>query len=214
MSISGVDYTGYLHTYEAYRIPKGTTVKNSEGEDVILSKEEDQLVLTEESSRQLVKDRKDYGDMLKTQAEMAAEKTQSAATEKYIKDQAKALAVYRALANGDNVPASDESRLMDYDKKLYQAAKMAQAMAQMQKKKAESKESQWDQREEEAHNKKMEKLCEESNEAALAIGTEYHKFYEAQLQNVVEIDSSGVDLSSLKTCNLGGLTGEYIDLSL
>ena len=129
----------YLHTYEAYRVPKGTVVKNADGENVVLSSEEDTLVLTEQASRQLVNDRRDYGGMLKKQAEMAAEKTQEAANEKIAKDQAKALAVFRSLAKGDNVPSSDESRLMEYDPKLYQAAKAAQAMAQMTKKKTESK---------------------------------------------------------------------------
>ena len=154
MSVSGVDYSSFLHTYEAYRIPKGAKVQNQAGEEVVLSDEEDTFVLTEEASRQLVKDRKDYVGMLQTQAEMAAEKTQEAATERIAKDQAKAMAVFRSLANGDNVPSSDERRLMDYDSKLYQAAKAAQAMAQMAKKRAESKESEWDEREEEEQRKK------------------------------------------------------------
>ena len=74
--------SGCLHTYEVYRIPKGTKVQNAAGEEVVLSEEEDTLVLTKESSRQLVKDRRDYGDLLQTNAEMAAEKTQDAARKK------------------------------------------------------------------------------------------------------------------------------------
>ena len=143
--------SSYLHTYEAYRVPKGTKVQNQAGEEVVLSNEEDTLVLTEKASRQLVNDRRDYGGMLQAQAEAAAEKTQEAASEKIAKDQAKAMAVFRSLANGDNVPSSDESKLMEYDSKLYQAAKAAQAMAQMAKKRAESKDSEWDEREEEEH---------------------------------------------------------------
>ena len=148
MNSVNLDMTKYLHSYEAYRVPKGTKVQNQAGEEVVLSNEEDTLVLTEKASRQLVKDRGDYIGMLQTQAEMAAEKTQEAATERIAKDQAKAMAVFRSLANGDNVPSSDESRLMEYDSKLYQAAKAAQAMAQMAKKRAESKESEWDERDE------------------------------------------------------------------
>ena len=79
--------SGYLHTYEAYRIPKGTKVQNAAGEEVVLSEEEDTLVLTKESSRQLVKDRRDYGDLLQTNAEMAAEKTQDAARKKIAEDE-------------------------------------------------------------------------------------------------------------------------------
>lgn len=51
----------YLHSYEAYRVPKGTTVKDAAGKDVVLSKEEDVLVLTEKASKQLIEDRRDYG---------------------------------------------------------------------------------------------------------------------------------------------------------
>ena len=206
--------SSFLHTYEAYRVPKGTKVQNQAGEEVVLSNEEDTLVLTEKASRQLVKDRGDYIGMLQTQAEMAAEKTQEAATERIAKDQAKAMAVFRSLANGDNVPSSDESRLMEYDSKLYQAAKAAQAMAQMAKKRAESKEPEWDEREEEEQRKKEKILGDESNEAALAIGKGSHEFNEAMKQNIVEVDSSGVDFSSLKTMSLGGVTGEFIDLSI
>ena len=214
MSVSGVDYSSFLHTYEAYRIPKGAKVQNQAGEEVVLSDEEDTFVLTEEASRQLVKDRKDYVGMLQTQAEMAAEKTQEAATERIAKDQAKAMAVFRSLANGDNVPSSDERRLMDYDSKLYQAAKAAQAMAQMAKKRAESKESEWDEREEEEQRKKEKILGDESNEAALAIGKGCHEFNEAMKENIVEVDSSDIDFSSFKTMSLGDVTGAYIDLSL
>lgn len=36
-----------------------------------------------------------------------------------------------------------------------------------------------------------------------------------QQQNIVEIDSSNIDLSSLRVMNLGmGVVGEYIDLSI
>ena len=207
--------SAYLHQYEAYRIPKGTTVKDMTGNDVVLSNTEDVLVLTEEAGRQLVKDRGDYGNMLQTKAEMAAQKTQSAAMEQMMKDQAKALAVFRSMSDGDIVPDADERKLMEYDDKLYQAAKMAQAMAQRMKKEVENKESEWDEREEKENQRKREKLCEESNEAALAVGTGVQQLSAAQKQNIVEIDSSGVDLSNITAVNLGsGVTGSNIDLSL
>lgn len=207
--------SAYLHQYEAYRIPKGTTVKDMTGNDVVLSNTEDVLVLTEEASRQLVKDRGDYGNMLQTKAELAAQKTQSAAMEQMMKDQAKALAVFRSMADGDIVPDADERKLMEYDDKLYQAAKMAQAMAQRMKKEAENKEAEWDEREEKENQRKREKLCEESNEAALAVGTGVQQLSAAQKQNIVEIDSNGVDLSNITAVNLGsGVTGSNIDLSL
>ena len=92
---------------------------------------------------------------------------------------------------------------------------MAQAMAQRMKKEAENKESEWDEREEKENQRKREKLCEESNEAALAVGTGVQQLSAAQKQNIVEIDSNGVDLSNITAVNLGsGVTGSNIDLSL
>lgn len=207
--------SAYLHTYEAYRIPKGTTVKDAAGKDVVLSEEKDVLVLTEKASRQLIEDRRDYGGMLQMKAELAAQKTQEEGMKQFMKDQAKALAVFRSMSNGDVVPSSDEKKLMEYDDKLYQAAKMAQAMAQRMKKEIEKKKSEWDEKEEAEQRKKMDELCEASNEAALAVGTGSHEFSAAQKQHIVEVDSSGVDFSSLTAVNLGsGVTGTNIDLSL
>lgn len=205
----------YLHSYEAYRVPKGTTVKDAAGKDVVLSKEEDVLVLTEKASKQLIEDRRDYGGMLQTKAEMAAQKTQEEAMKQMMKDQAKALAVFRSMSNGDVVPDTDEKKLMEYDDKLYQAAKMAQAMAQRMKKEAEKRESEWDEKEETEDVKRMEELCTASNEAALAVGTGSQEFSAAQKQHIVEVDSTGVDFSTLTAVNLGsGVTGANIDLSL
>ena len=205
--------SGYLHTYEAYRIPKGTKVKDTTGKDVILSNEEDILVLTEKASRQLVEDRRNYGYMLQMQAERAAQRTQEEASEKYAKDQAKVMSVFRAMAKGDIVPASDEKKLMEYSSELYQSAKMAQSMA-LQAERRKHK-SQWDDKEEEAHEAKMKELRDESNEAALAVGTGSSKFSNEQKERIVEIDSSGVDFSSMQVMNLGsGVAGAYINLSV
>lgn len=204
----------YLHSYEAYRVPKGTAVKDAAGKDVVLSEEKDVLVLTEKSSKQLIEDRRDYGGMLQTKAELAAQKTQEEGMKKMMKEQAKALAVFRSMADGDIVPSSDERKLMEYDDKLYQAAKMAQAMAQRMKE-VEKKKSEWDEKEEAEDKQRMEELCAASNEAALAVGTGSREFSAAQKQHIVEVDSSGVDFSTLTAVNLGsGVTGANIDLSL
>lgn len=207
--------SSYLHSYEAYRIPKGTTVKDATGEEVVLNKEEDSLVLTKEASKQLVEDRRDYVATLQLNAQMAAQKTQDAASEKYWDDQAKAMAVFRSMANGDIVPYTDEKKLMEYSDELYQAAKQAQTMAQILKERVEKKESEWDEEEEAEFREKMEMLKAESNEAAQAIGTGSQAFSEAQKSRIVEVDSSDVDFSQMQTMNLGsGVTGMNIDLSL
>ena len=84
----------------------------------------------------------------------------------------------------------------------------------MEMKRAESKESEWDEKEEEEYLSKMSKLCDESNEAAFGMGKEFQKFSDAQKENIVEIDAGGMDFSSMRTVSLGGVTGEYIDLSV
>ena len=213
MSKINANMTNYLHTYEAYRIPKGTKVKDAAGKEVVLSNEEDVLVLTAKAGKQLVNDRRSYGYMLQMQAERAAQRTQEAASEKYAKDQAKIMSVYRAMAKGDIVPASDEKKLMEYSSELYQSAKMAQSMA-LQAERRKHK-SQWDEKEEEAHRVKMKELRDESNEAALAVGTGSNEFSNVQKERIVEIDSSEVDFSSMQVMNLGsGVTGAYIDFSV
>ena len=213
MSRIDANMSGYLHTYEAYRIPKGTKVKDATGQEVILSNEEDVLVLTEKAGRQLVEDRRNYGSMLQMQAQMAAQRTQDAASKKYAKDQAKVMSVFRAMAKGDIVPVSDEKKLMEYSSELYQSAKMAQSLA-LQAERRKHK-SQWDDKEEEAHKAKMKELRDKSNEAALAVGTGSREFSNVQKERIVEIDSDGMDFSSMQVTSLGAdVTGAYINLSV
>lgn len=49
---------------------------------------------------------------------------------KMAEDMGKIMEVYRRIASGAKVPAKDEQKLMDYDFKLYMAAKQAALMAQ------------------------------------------------------------------------------------
>lgn len=205
--------SAYLHTYEAYRVPKGTTVKDAKGEDIVLSKEEDVLVLTEKAGKQLVKDRREHNGMLQLKAEAAAQKTQAAVSEKRAADELKIMAVYRAIARGDIVPAGDEKKLLEYSAELYQAAKMAQAMVQEAERRKQD--SQWDEEEEDAYNAKKRELCAESEAAAAAVSKGSKKFSSVQKERIVEIDAEDVDFSSMKVMNLGsGITGMYMDLSV
>ena len=49
----------------------------------------------------------------------------------------------------------------------------------------------------------------------MAVGIGSHEFSAAQKQNIVEVDSSGVDFSNITAVNLGsGVTGSNIDFSL
>lgn len=55
-----VDASKYLHSYEAYRIPDGSTALKAENADIVKSDGSNQLVLTEKSKKQLIKDRLTY----------------------------------------------------------------------------------------------------------------------------------------------------------
>lgn len=125
----------------------------------------------------------------------------------------KIMAVYRAMVKGDIVPGSDERKLQEYSSDLYQAAKMAQAMAQVSERKKQK--SQWDEQEERAYNEKKKELSDVSNKAVSDLVEGSQKFSSVQKECIIEIDSSGVDFSSMKVMSLGaGVTGVNIDLSV
>lgn len=119
-------------------------MKDAAGEDIVLSTDEDKLVLTEKAGKQLVKDRLEYSTLLQNDISNKSAKTQAEAQKQFAKTQAKAIAVFRSLSDGKIVPDSDEKKLMEYDPKLYQMAKMAQMLAQRTKEDAEKKKSEWD----------------------------------------------------------------------
>lgn len=202
--------TSYLHTYEAYRVEKGTKVQDASGNEMVLSDESDVLVLTEKATKQFLKDRNDYAELLEMNWNVKTEQCNAESTKEIGKDLVKIMAVYRALAKGNYVPAKDERKLQEYDADLYQSAKIAQAMAQQQKRKKEK--SQWDEKEEEEHRKKMEELKQEADEALDDYCKGIKTFSDIQKTQVVETDSSNVDFSSLKVENLGnGVAGVQID---
>lgn len=63
-----------------------------------------------------------------------AAKSNAEAMADYYEDLQKILMVAMRMAKGDTVPGSDEKKLMDYSFEMYETAKNAQVMAQMQKK--------------------------------------------------------------------------------
>lgn len=73
-------------------------------------------------------------------------------------DLRKIMEVVRRMTKGDNVPHSDEKKVMEYDKDMYQMAKSAQMVAQMRKKDREDHDSLWKDEE--------QKECEGAMDAA------------------------------------------------
>lgn len=203
--------SNYLHTYEAYRIPKGTAIRNAEGKTEV--SKEDQLVLTEKAQKQLIQDRMDFGaDMIAERRKMDAEQN-AEAEKKYAEDQSKMIAVFRSMSEGKMVSDTDEKKLMEYDPKLYMAAKMAQMMAQRVE---EQKESHFNEKDEEEYRKKMEAYNTQKDDFNAKFNSEFDKFVEAQKGSVVEVDAADIDFSSLKpVVNLGGgISGTFIDMSV
>lgn len=124
------------------------------------------------------------------------------------------ITVYRNMAKGDMVSDADEKKLMAYDPKLYQAAKMAQMMAQRAE--AEKHKSEWNQDEEDAYEAKLKELGEVGDELRDEANKTFGEFVEAQSANVVEIDASNINLSSITSFYKmgGGLAGATFDISL
>ena len=207
MSSVSNNMSDFLHTYEAYRIPKGHEALEAQNAELIKTEEGSELILTEQSRKQLLKDREKYNAMLFAEANMAAEKTQIAAKEKQAIDEAKIMAVVRAMTKGEIVPPGDEKKVMDYDGDLYMAAKMAQTIAIQAER--HKRKSLWDEEEEEEFRKKMDELNEEANELASSMGEKSADFAKAQEANVVEVDMGNVDLSKVQcfvkySDNVGG----------
>lgn len=69
---------------------------------------------------------------------------QKDATKEIADDYAKIMTTIARMCKGDIVPASDERKVMDYDKKVYAMAKQMQQAMAMQKKKREKHDSLWD----------------------------------------------------------------------
>ncbi len=203
--------SSYLHTYEAYRLPKGTKVQSASGKEVV--SKEDQLVLTEESQKQLIKDRVEFGSaMLEEKKRINAERNQEA-EKKMSEDQAKMIAVFRSMSEGKMVSDTDEKKLMEYDPKLYMAAKMAQMMAQRAE---EEKESHFNKSDEEEFQKKIDSYNKKTDEINKNWNSTVDNFVNAQKESIVEVDSAGIDFSSIKsTIDFGGgITGAVYDVSV
>ena len=114
----------------------------------------------------------DYMDKLSEQwagvANMVSSEQQGDAMADAAKEEAKIMEVARRIMKGDIVPAYDEKKLMEYDWKLYSAAKNIASMIELQKKRKEHK-SLWEDEEEKEYADPME---EANNTEVFAEGPE------------------------------------------
>lgn len=209
MNALNFDFSGYLHTYEAYRVPDDRL----KSDDTTNEKNNDKLILTEKSQEQLIKDRVEFGSaMLKEKERINAERNQEA-EKKMAEDQAKMIAVFRSMSEGKTVSDTDEKKLMEYDPKLYMAAKMAQMMAQRAE---EKKESHFNEKDEEEFQKKIDAYNARTDDVNKKWNSVVDSFVNAQKESIVEVSPKEEELSKLKsTIDLGsGITGAIYDFSV
>jgi len=217
MNVSKVNnFTGYLNTYEAYKIPKDHELVKDiaqpmETEDGCV------LVLTEEASKKMQQDKEKVGAMLMADVQLASARSQSEGVKKMGEDMGKILEVFRLMCKGHNVPQSDEKKLMEYDDDMYQAAKNAQMMAQIrEKQKQKNEESQWDEKEEAEFREKMDKLNQDVDDATKNMSTGSAQFAEAQKANIVPIETSSADIAAIDSVSSlgGGVVGASVDFTI
>ena len=217
MNVSKVNnFAGFMNTYEAYKIPKEhELVKNiaepMETEDGCV------LVLTEEASKRLQQDKEKVSEMLMADVQLASAKAQTEGAKKYGEDMGKIITVFRLMCQGHNVPHSDEKKLMEFDDKMYQAAKNAQMMAQLrEKQKQKNEESQWDEEEEAEFREKMDALNQDVEDATQNMSAGSAAFSEAQKANIVPIETSSADIAAIDSVSSlgGGVVGARVDFTI
>lgn len=101
-----------------------------------------------------------YSETTKQQAEGAKE---------YGEEMGKLMTVARRMMKGDTVPSTDEKKLMEFDKEVYQVAKQMQMMAQMERRRHKNHKSLWEDEEPKEYENPIEKAdAEELNVAGAA----------------------------------------------
>lgn len=207
------NYSQYMHNYEAFRVPNGCeSLSESDKNLVKIEDGETELLLTAKSSRQFVKDRVSYNNMLRLQTEAASQKTQEEAQKQQLEEKMKVLAVFASMSKGNIVPAADERKLMEFDSKMYQLAKTSQMMAQNAKRKKEK--SLWDDEEEAEKKAKLDSLAEESKELAGSMGAKSAEFSECQRNRVVEVEIPEAYRNSISGSGSDGNSGTILDISV
>lgn len=185
-----VNAAGYLHTYEAYRVPADSEVLKDGNAYVCENDGESALVLTDKAKKQMLQDRADYQTAMLAQQNMVQARRSQEVSDKSSSDELKALAVFRTMSRGDIVPASDEKKLMEYNSDLYQMAKMAQALAR--KAEAKKHKSEWDPKEEAERQKKLDALQKEGEQLSAEYPERCKSFAKAQSAAIVEIGTGSM----------------------
>lgn len=152
-------YSVQLRNYNAqkYKLAKqknelADKIKSTENGAAIYAGEAATLELTYNAVAQKQEEYQNYMDQLMEQWNMkhdaVATKENVEAEKEGFEDLRKIMEVVRRMTKGDNVPQSDEKKVMEYDKDMYQMAKSAQMIARMRRKDREDHDSLWEDEEE------------------------------------------------------------------
>ncbi len=152
-------YSVQLRNYnvQKYKLAKqknelADKIKSTENGAVIYAGEAATLELTYNAVAQKQEEYQNYMDQLMEQWNMkhdaVATKENVEAEKEGFEDLRKIMEVVRRMTKGDNVPQSDEKKVMEYDKDMYQMVKSAQMIARMRRKDREDHDSLWEDEEE------------------------------------------------------------------
>lgn len=152
-------YSVQLRNYnvQKYKLAKqknelADKIKSTENGAAIYAGEAVTLELTYNAVAQKQEEYQNYMDQLMEQWNMkhdaVATKENVEAEKEGFEDLRKIMEVVRRMTKGDNVPQSDEKKVMEYDKDMYQMAKSAQMIARMRRKDREDHDSLWEDEEE------------------------------------------------------------------
>lgn len=160
-------YSAQLRSYniQKYKLAKQKAeldekIKKTDNGAVIYADEAATLELTYDAVAKKQDEYQSYMDQLMEQWDAkfneVATRENAKAEEEGFEDLRKIMEVVRRMTKGDNVPPSDEKKVMEYDKDMYQIAKSAQMVAQMHKRKREDHDSLWEDEEKRERQDAME----------------------------------------------------------
>lgn len=135
-------------------------MKTTENGAVVFANEAAILELTYNAVAEKQNEYQDYMNSLMEQWDAkfnAVTTRENAEAEKEgFEDLRKIMEVVRRMTRGDTVPGSDEKKVMEYDRDMYQMAKSAQMVARMRNKDREKHDSLWEDEEKRAREDAME----------------------------------------------------------
>lgn len=173
-------YSAQLRSYniQKYKLAKQKAeldekIKKTDNGAVIYADEAATLELTYDAVAKKQDEYQSYMDQLMEQWDAkfneVATRENAKAEEEGFEDLRKIMEVVRRMTKGDNVPPSDEKKVMEYDKDMYQMAKSAQMVAQMHKRKREDHDSLW---EDEEKRERQDAMDAAEGQEAFAAGPE------------------------------------------